>query len=154
VSHPDPGPAADAAAARQLAQRCAELMLAGDRASREAGLRLADVAPGSASMTMTVTTAMSNGHGTCHGGYIFLLADTAFAVACNSFGETSVAQACDIVFVVPARTGEELLARAALRTGFGRNGIYDVTVTRGRGEVVAEFRGRSRSLGTRLLDEP
>jgi acyl-CoA thioesterase len=138
--------------ARQLAQRCAEVMLASDHASREAGLRLTEVGPGTASMAMTVTAAMSNGHGTCHGGYVFLLADTAFAVACNSFGEVSVAQACDIVFVVPARTGDELLARAALRTGFGRNGIYDVTVTRGGGEVVAEFRGRSRSLGTRLLD--
>ena len=150
MSHPDPGP--DAARA-DLARRCAEVMLASDRASREVGMRLTEVGPGTASVAMTVTEAMSNGHGTCHGGYIFMLADTAFAVACNSFGEVSVAQACDIVFVVPARTGEELLARAALRTGFGRNGIYDVTVTRGRGEVVAEFRGRSRSLGTRLLDE-
>jgi acyl-CoA thioesterase len=128
-------------------------MLAGDRASREAGMRLTEVGPGTATVAMTVTDAMSNGHGTCHGGYLFLLADTAFAVACNSFGEVSVAQACDIVFVVPARTGDELLARASLRTGFGRNGIYDVTVTRDRREVVAEFRGRSRSLGTRLLDE-
>ncbi len=150
MSHPDLGP--DAAQA-DLARRCAEVMLASDRASREVGMRLTEVGPGTASVTMTVTEAMSNGHGTCHGGYLFMLADTAFAVACNSFGEVSVAQACDIVFVVPARTGEELLARAALRTGFGRNGIYDVTVTRGRGEVVAEFRGRSRSLGTRLLDE-
>jgi acyl-CoA thioesterase len=116
-------------------------------------MRLTEVGPGTATVAMTVTDAMSNGHGTCHGGYLFLLADTAFAVACNSFGEVSVAQACDIVFVVPARTGDELLARASLRTGFGRNGIYDVTVTRDRREVVAEFRGRSRSLGTRLLDE-
>ena len=145
--HRDPTDAAD------LARRCAEVMLAGDRASREAGMRLTEVGPGTATVAMTVTDAMSNGHGTCHGGYLFLLADTAFAVACNSFGEVSVAQACDIVFVVPARTGDELLARASLRTGFGRNGIYDVTVTRDRREVVAEFRGRSRSLGTRLLDE-
>jgi acyl-CoA thioesterase len=153
MSQPDP-PAADPAVAHQLARRCADVMLASDRASRDAGLRLIEVGPGTASMAMTVTAAMSNGHGTCHGGYVFLLADTAFAVACNSFGELSVAQACDIVYVVPARAGDELLARATLRSGFGRNGIYDVTVTRGLDEVVAEFRGRSRNLGTRLLDDP
>jgi len=126
-------------------------MYAADRATREAGITFIDVAPGRATVRMRITESMINGHDTCHGGYVFLLADTAFGVACNSGGETTVAQACDIVFARPARLGDELTASAVERLRFGRNGIYDVTVARADGEVVAEFRGRSRGLGTPLL---
>jgi acyl-CoA thioesterase len=88
---------------------------------------------------------MINGHDIAHGGFVFMLADTAFAFACNTYGTPTVAQACDIVFVRPARLGEELVAAARERARFGRSGIYDVTVTAG-GDLVAEFRGRSRTL--------
>lgn len=134
-----------------LARRCAELMLARDAASRSAEITLTEVRPGSAAVAMTVTEAMVNGHGSCHGGYVFLLADTAFAMACNSRDEVTVAQDCDIVFIHPVQAGDRLRAQAAERVRYGRNGIYDVTVTRQDGDVVAEFRGRSRSLGTPLL---
>ncbi len=95
---------------------------------------------------MTVRDDMVNGHAIAHGGLIFTLADTAFACACNSFGPVTVAASADIVFVAPARAGDVLVAEAALRTRFGRAGLYDVTVRRG-GEVIAEFRGRSHELG-------
>ena len=85
---------------------------------------------------------MANGHAIAHGGLIFALADTAFACACNSFGEVTVAAAADIIFVAPARVGDVLVAEAVLRTRFGRAGLYDVTVRRGE-EIIAEFRGRS-----------
>jgi acyl-CoA thioesterase len=92
---------------------------------------------------MRITDAMVNGHGTAHGGYVFLLADTAFACACNSHGPVTVAAGADISFVRPARSGDLLVAYAQERVTSGRSGIYDVTVT-SDGEVVAEFRGRSR----------
>jgi len=133
-----------------LARRCAEAMLSRDQASQGAGISVDDVGPGRASARMTVLPAMTNGHDICHGGYVFLLADTAFAVACNSYGDTTLAQACDIVFAQPAHAGDELRADAVERLRFGRNGVYDVTVRRSGGEVVAEFRGRSRALGTPL----
>lgn len=137
--------------ALERARRSAEAMYAADRASRAAGITLLDVGPGRATVAMRVVESMINGHDTCHGGYLFLLADTAFAFACNSGGETTVAQACDIVFARPAHLGDDLHAAAVERLRFGRNGVYDVTVQRAGGEVVAEFRGRSRGLGKPLL---
>jgi acyl-CoA thioesterase len=95
---------------------------------------------------MTVREDMLNGHAMAHGGLIFTLADTAFACACNSFGPVTVAASADIVFVAPARAGDVLEAEAVLRTRFGRAGLYDVTVRRGGGDVIAEFRGRSHQL--------
>ncbi len=95
---------------------------------------------------MTVTRDKVQGHGTCHGGYLFLLADTAFAFACNSHGPVTVAQSADIVFVEPAREGDVLEAVAVERVRRGRSGVYDVTVRRLTGEVVAEFRGHSRTV--------
>jgi phenylacetic acid degradation protein PaaD len=132
--------------AQRLAQRCADAMYAADLASQRAGITIDDVAPGRATARMTVTETMINGHDTCHGGYVFLLADTAFAFACNTYGRATVAQACDIVFVRPARLGDALVATANERGRYGRHGIYDVTVTSGE-QVVAEFRGRSSTLG-------
>jgi acyl-CoA thioesterase len=120
-------------------------MLDDDLASRSLGIALTDAGPGHATVRMTVTDTMVNGHALAHGGYVFLLADTAFACACNSHGPVTVAAGADITFVAAARLGDELTARAEERTVYGRSGIYDVTVTRGD-EVIAEFRGRSRTL--------
>src|SRR5262245_40935069 len=121
-------------------------MFEADRASRELGMELVDVAEGTATVRMTVVRAMINGHGIAHGGYVFLLADTAFACACNSRGRVTVAAGADITFIAPARDGDMLVASAAERVSYGRSGIYDVTVRRGD-EVIAEFRGRSREAG-------
>ena len=115
-----------------------------DVASRGLGMELLSVGDGRAVVRMTVTATMVNGHAIAHGGFVFLLADTAFACACNSYGAVTVAAGADITFVRPAHEGDVLTAYAEERTRFGRSGIYDVTVKRSSGEVVAEFRGRSR----------
>ena len=120
-------------------------MLDDDLASRSLGITLTDAGPGHATVHMTVTDTMVNGHALAHGGYVFLLADTAFACACNSHGPVTVAAGADITFVTTAHLGDELTARAQERVTYGRSGIYDVTVTRGN-EVIAEFRGRSRTV--------
>jgi acyl-CoA thioesterase len=125
-----------------------EAMLAADAASRMLGIELAAYGPGWARTRMTVRGDMVNGHGICHGGLIFSLADTAFACACNSWGPVTVAAACDIVFIAPARTGDVLTAEARVRSRYGRNGIYDVTVTHDA-RLVAEFRGRSHQVRER-----
>lgn len=125
-------------------QQLVQAMFAADRASRLLGIEITDFGTDSARGRMTVTSAMVNGHGTCHGGYLFLFADTVFSCACNSNGTVSVAAKADIIFVSPAREGDVLLAEAHRRTRFGRNGIYDVSVQRLDGQVVAEFRGQSR----------
>jgi len=105
-----------------------------------------DVGVGAATATMVVRKDMVNGHGITHGAFVFAVADTAFACACNSHGPSTVAAAVDITFVAPSRAGDLLEARAVERTRFGRSGIYDVTVRRGD-EVIAEFRGTSRTVG-------
>ncbi|MDR2987623.1 MAG: hydroxyphenylacetyl-CoA thioesterase PaaI [Nocardiopsaceae bacterium] len=125
-------------------------LFAGDLASRDLGMELLDAPAGKATVRMTVGKTMINGHGIAHGGYVFLLADTAFACACNSRGVATVAAGADITFVAPVREGAVLVAEAAERVSFGRSGIYDVTVRSGD-QVVAEFRGRSRAAG-RLED--
>ncbi|MBK1785288.1 hydroxyphenylacetyl-CoA thioesterase PaaI [Prauserella cavernicola] len=122
-------------------------MFAVDEASRALGIELREAADGSATATMRITATMVNGHDIAHGGYVFLLADTAFACACNSHGPVTVAAGAEISFVASARLGDELVATAQERTRFGRNGIYDVTVRREGPDgpvVIAEFRGRSR----------
>ena len=130
---------------REVARRAAEAMYADDLASRALGIVIDDVSPGRATARMRVTPEMVNGRAIAHGGYIFLLADTAFAFACNTHGP-AVARAAEVVFARPARDGDELIAEASERVSFGANGVYDVTVRRGDGEVVAEFRGHSRRL--------
>jgi acyl-CoA thioesterase len=122
-------------------------MLADDRASASLGIELVELALGRAVATMTVTGSMVNGHAIAHGGLVFTLADTAFACACNSHGPVTVAAGADITFVAPAREGDVLTATAQERVSYGRSGVYDVTVTRADGEVIAEFRGRSRTIG-------
>jgi len=123
----------------------AERMFAGDQASQALGIELVDVGVGNAVLRMKVTGTMVNGHGIAHGGYVFLLADSAFACACNSHGPVTVAAGADISFIAPVLEGDVLTAVAEERVVFGRSGIYDVRVLRGD-EVVAEFRGRSRVL--------
>ncbi|HEX3792225.1 MAG TPA: hydroxyphenylacetyl-CoA thioesterase PaaI [Pseudonocardiaceae bacterium] len=118
-------------------------MFDADRASRSLGIELVALGDGRATVTMRVTESMVNGHGMAHGGYLFLLADTAFACACNSHGPVTVAAAADITFVAPAELGDELTATAQERGRYGRSGIYDVTVRAGE-QVIAEFRGHSR----------
>ncbi|MGH8892425.1 MAG: hydroxyphenylacetyl-CoA thioesterase PaaI, partial [Actinomycetes bacterium] len=134
-----------------LARRSAHAMLDSDAASRAAGVELRDVGPGRAAATMTVTAAMTNGHGIAHGAYVFLLADTTFAVACNSYGRRTVASGCDISYLSPARVGDELVAEAYERVRSGRSGIYDVSVRRVDGTAVAELRGRSRMIDGSLV---
>ena len=122
----------------------AEEMWRADVASRRLGMELEQLSAGAARVRMAVQDWMLNGHGICHGGLVFALADTAFALACNSGDDDAVAAACDVVFVTPAHRGDVLVAEAGERTTFGRSGIYDVTVRRTDGEVIAEFRGHSR----------
>jgi acyl-CoA thioesterase len=123
-------------------------MWAADRASRQLGIELEELTAGRARVRMRVAEWMVNGHDICHGGIVFTLADSAFALACNSGDETAVAAACDVVFVAPARVDDVLVADAVERTRFGRSGVYDVTVRRaGDDAVIAEFRGHSRVVG-------
>ncbi|TWH20819.1 acyl-CoA thioesterase [Prauserella rugosa] len=133
----------------QLAES-ARTMLESDAASTALGIEVTRAEHGHATARMTVTAPMVNGHDIAHGGYLFLFADTTFAAACNSHGPVTVASGAEISFVTSARLGDELVATAEERTRYGRNGIYDVTVHRetpGGLEVVAEFRGRSRTVG-------
>jgi acyl-CoA thioesterase len=122
-----------------------EAMLASDAASRMLGIEVLEHGEGWARAAMTVRQDMVNGHGMCHGGLVFSLADTAFACACNSWGPVTVAAGAEIAFVAPARLGDVLVAEARARARYGRNGIYDVTVSCG-GRLVAEFRGRSHEM--------
>ncbi|MEV0244755.1 hydroxyphenylacetyl-CoA thioesterase PaaI [Streptomyces sp. NPDC050674] len=127
-------------------------MFAADEASRGLGIELLEQSEGTAVLRMTVTRSMVNGHGIAHGGYVFLLADSAFACACNSHGPMTVAAGADITFVAPAHEGDVLVARAEERARYGRSGLYDVSVRRGD-EVIAEFRGRSRSIRSTRPEE-
>jgi acyl-CoA thioesterase len=124
----------------------AAAMFAADQASRSVGMELVEAGEGRAVVRMRIAATMINGHDIAHGGYVFMLADSAFACACNSYGPVTVAAGADIAFLRPVREGDVLTAVATERAAAGRSGIYDVTVHRG-GEVVAEFRGRSRTLG-------
>jgi acyl-CoA thioesterase len=126
-------------------------MYAADRASQHLGITIHDVAPGQATTRMAVGDHMLNGHGICHGGYVFTLADTAFAFACNTYDDVTVAAGADISFLEPVTASATLTATAREIHRRGRSGLYDVTVRTEDGAVVAEFRGRSRSLGRRLL---
>ncbi|MFI7545336.1 hydroxyphenylacetyl-CoA thioesterase PaaI [Actinoplanes sp. NPDC049599] len=125
--------------------RSAREMFDRDKASQVLGIELVSVGEGAAVARMRVTADMVNGHGMTHGGYVFLLADTAFALACNTAGPVTVAAGADITFLRSSAAGDELEARATERATSGRSGVYDVTVTRA-GDVIAEFRGRSRAV--------
>lgn len=119
-------------------------MWARDDASKWLGASLDAVGPGTATMSMTVAPHHTNGHDICHGGFIFTLADSAFAFACNSYNQIAVAQHNVITFVAPGRLGDRLVAEAREVTRFGRSGLYDVRVSDQEGRLIAEFRGASR----------
>lgn len=129
---------------QRIAELCTDEMWSADRASQGLGMQVASVGPGAAVLHMTVRDDMVNGWGICHGGLITALADSAFAVACNSRGIVTVAASIDVTFLEPGRLGDVLIATARETVLRGRNGVYDVDVARG-GEVIATLRGRSRS---------
>lgn len=135
----------------QTARLAAETMWAADPASRGLGMELVAVGPGTATLAMAVTEAMTNGHGMAHGGFIFTLADSAFAFACNSHGQTTVAAQCSITFLRPGRLGDRLVAEAREVSRTGRSGLYDVRISV-NGTAIAEFRGHSRQIGGSFLD--
>ncbi|MBB3425839.1 MULTISPECIES: hydroxyphenylacetyl-CoA thioesterase PaaI [Rhizobium] len=145
--------AAESLSPQALAEACARAMWDEDNATRHLGMELVSVAPGKATIAMTVAATMTNGHGTCHGGYIFTLADSAFAFACNSYNQRTVAQHCSVTFIVPAFNGDRLTATAREVSRRGRGGIYDVAITNQHGEQIAEFRGHSRTVKGALLPE-
>jgi acyl-CoA thioesterase len=128
---------------QRMAERVAAAMFARDAASQSLGMEVKAVRPGYARLTLLVRPNMLNGHAICHGGIVFSLADSAFAFACNSRNQSTVASGCSIDFLAPARSGDELTAEAMERALLGRIGIYDVTVTNQEGKTIALFRGRS-----------
>jgi acyl-CoA thioesterase len=137
--------------AQEMAEACAAAMWAEDAASQALDMRIDHVAPGEATLSMIVRPEMSNGHGTCHGGYIFTLADSAFAFACNGYNQRTVGQHAAITYLAPGRLGDRLIATAREISRQGRSGVYDVRVTNQDGVQIAEFRGHSRTVkGTHL----
>jgi acyl-CoA thioesterase len=139
------------ATALTIAKDCAEAMWGDDRASRALGMEIVSIAPGRATLVMKIRESMTNGHGMCHGGYIFTLADSAFAFACNGYDQRTVAQHCSISFLRPAQLDDRLTAECIERTRASRSGIYDVSVRRADGTLIAEFRGHSRTIEGTLL---
>lgn len=134
-----------------LAEAAAAAMWARDHACQALGMRLEAIGPGRAVMSMPVRADMVNGHAICHGGLIFTLADSAFAYACNSHNHNTVASACHIDFLAPARQGEVLEAEAVERALAGRSGVYDITVRVRGGRTVALFRGKSHRIGGEVI---
>ena len=141
-----------ALSAQQVAEMSAEAMWAKDSASKWLGMKLDAVGPGTAIGSMTVEKHHTNGHDICHGGYIFTLADSAFAFACNSYNRLVVAQHNSIPFVAPGKLGDRLTATCREVARYGRSGIYDVKVTNQKGALIAEFRGVSRTIEGKHFD--
>ena len=148
-AHPPP---LGAEAANALSRLVADTMFENDRASRGLGMAIATVAPGRAELTMTVRADMVNGHAICHGGFIFTLADSAFAFACNSYNFNTVAQGCSIEYLAPAREGDVLTAVARERSVSGRTGVYDIEVKNQHGETIALFRGKSYRIKGHVIE--
>lgn len=138
----------------ETARRCAEAMWAKDDAAQALGITVEVDAPGAVRATMQVRADMINGHDVCHGGYLFTLADTAFAFACNGYGKVTVAAGGSIDFLRPVKAGDRLTAAARERYRGPRTGVYDVLVTNQAGETVALFRGRSHTTDRPLMQEP
>ena len=135
------------------AERAAQAMWAQDHASKWAGMEITHMDEATATLEMTVEAHHCNGHGICHGGVTFMLADSAFAFACNSRNQSTVAQHNVISFIAPGRLGDRLIATATELSLTGRSGIYNVTVTNQDGQQIAEFRGFSRAIKGTLFDE-
>lgn len=138
---------------RALARRIAETMLKGEGTGPSWGLRIEDADVGYSKISMTVSDVMLNSHKIAHGGHIFALADTAFAYACNSRNQVTVAQSASIVFTSPVKNGERLQAEAREIAVMGRSGVYSITVTGDDGRVVAQFQGQSRTVGGAIVEE-
>lgn len=135
----------------ELAKACAEAMWNDDPATQHLNMELLNVDSGTASISMRITNTMLNGHSTCHGGYIFTLADSCFAFACNTYNQRTVAQHCSISYLAPVFENDILTATATETNRMGRSGIYDIQVHNQKGEHVAEFRGHSRTIKGTLL---
>lgn len=135
----------------EIARRAGEALWAKDKTAHSLGMELLAIGPGTATLAMTVTETMTNGHDTAHGGFIFTLADTAFAFACNSHGLVTVAAQCSITYIRPGHPGDRLVATAREISRSGRSGIYDIQVT-AKGKVIAEFRGHSRTIGGSFVE--
>lgn len=135
------------------AREVARLMAADDRATQHLGIELLDIGPGRARMRMRVRRELTNGHGICHGGYIFLLADTTFAYACNSHNQRAVAAGCSIEFLAPAHEGDVLTADGVEQHLAGRHGVYDMSVHDQHGKLIALFRGKSATIKGRFFEE-
>ncbi len=138
---------------QRTADRAAEALWRGDAASKQLGMNVESCAPGRAAVTMRIRPDMVNGHGICHGGLVFALADSAFAFACNSYGDNTVAAGAAIEFLKPAREGDLLRADAAESWRAGRSGIYEIEVRDQDGDLIALFRGRSHQIAGRLFDD-
>ena len=138
---------------QQIAERCAEVMRPDDKAAQGLGIEIVRVAPGEAAARMTVRNDMVNGHDICHGGFIFALADTAFAYACNTFNVRTVASGVDINFIAPAHKGQVLTAHGHGRHQGGRSGVYDIEVKNESDELIAVFRGRSTRIKGHFFED-
>lgn len=128
---------------QQLAEACAAAMYERDLAVRHLGIQVLRMAPGEADLQMTVSEIMIQGHNNCHGGYLFTLADSAFAYACNSYDDVCVALGCSIDYIAPGRLGDLLTARATQVSRSGRTGNYDVRIENQHGQLIAVFHGKS-----------
>ncbi|MDZ3991879.1 hydroxyphenylacetyl-CoA thioesterase PaaI [Pseudomonas sp. Teo4] len=137
----------------ELAQACADAMFSRDQASQGLGIRLLEAGAGRARLGMAVRADMIQGHGTCHGGFLFALADSAFAFACNSYDEATVALGCSIDYVAPARLGDQLTATAIELSRKGRTGLYDVRIENQQGELIALFHGKSYKVRGAVLTQ-
>ena len=138
--------------AQALAELAGKTMYERDPASQALGMMLDAIRPGFARMRMRVREDMLNGHGTCHGGYIFMLADSAFAFACNSHNFNTVGAGCTIDYLAPGRAGDVLVAEAVEQALAGKTGVYDVVVTDQDGRKVALFRGKSHRVAGHVVD--
>jgi acyl-CoA thioesterase len=138
--------------AQRLAEQTAEAMFARDRASQDLGMKIVEMGPGRAKLTMRVRADMLNGHAICHGGFVFALADSAFAFACNSHNRATVAAGATVDFLAAVREGEELIAEAIEVWRSKRTGVCEVAVTTAAGEKVALFRGRSHEISGPVIE--
>lgn len=134
-----------------LAQAVAQTMWSRDQAAQALGIRIESTGPGQAQLLMDVRQDMLNGHDICHGGMIFSLADTAFAYACNAYNQTTVASACHIDFLAPAKQGDTLRAIAIERSRSGRTGVYDIAIETIDGTPIALFRGKSHRIAGEVI---
>jgi len=139
--------------AQERAERSRDAMWGGDEASRRLGMTCERIAPGEAVVSMALEAHHCNGHKTCHGGISYALADSAFALACNSYNQVAVAQHNSMTYIAPAFAGDVLTAHATERSRFGRSGLYDVRITNQNGDLIAEFRGGSRVIRGQHFEE-